>query len=268
MFKNRSSVLGGLATAIPGDLYGLWEAHKIGGKLLWSELVQPTIDLCRNGFKVPTALANVFVKAENYLRSDKGLRDMFINKETNQIYKKDEIIKLPKLARTFELIRDSNISAFYDGVLTQDIVDEINASGGNVTVEDFKAYRPVVGKPITVDLNEQYKLYTSSLPSSGVIVSFILKLMSGFNSTSSDEKSNVLFLHRLTEAFKHSYAHRALLGDQDTEEIREVNLPYFCLSISISLPYHSIWQTKDNAELAKRKLRERDSSQNRRSASV
>jgi len=233
MFKNRSSVLGGLATGIPGDLYGLWEAHKIGGKLLWRELVQPTIDLCQNGFKVPIALANVFVKAENYLRSDKGLSEMFINKETNQIYKKDDIIKLPKLARTFELIRDLNVSAFYDGVLTQDIVDEINANGGNVSKEDFKSYRPVVSKPVTVDLNEQYKLYTSALPSSGIIVSFILKLMSGFNSTSSDEKSHVLFLHRLTEAFKHSYAHRALLGDADTDEIREVYFGDFNLLVSI-----------------------------------
>jgi gamma-glutamyltranspeptidase/glutathione hydrolase/leukotriene-C4 hydrolase len=227
MFLNRSSVLGGLATGIPGDLYGLWEAHKIGGKLKWSELVQPTIELCRNGFIVPIALANVLARAENYLRKDKGLNEMFINKETNQIYKKDEVIKLPKLAQTFELIRDSNISAFYDGVLTADIVEEINANGGNVTMDDLKTYRPVVEKPITVDLNEQYKLYTSSLPSSGVIVSFIMKLMSGFNLTSNDEKDHVLFLHRLAEALKHSYAHRAMLGDEDTEQIREVIYFYF-----------------------------------------
>lgn len=51
--------VGGLAIAIPGELKGLWLAHQIGGKLPWKDLVQPSIQLCRDGMaiSIPTAIA-------------------------------------------------------------------------------------------------------------------------------------------------------------------------------------------------------------------
>lgn len=75
MFRNRSSEVGGLAVAVPGELKGYWMAYnKYGGKVAWKELVQPTIDLCRNGILVTEYLAKVYSDTFETLYKDPYLR--------------------------------------------------------------------------------------------------------------------------------------------------------------------------------------------------
>ena len=52
-----------------------------------------------------------------------------------------------------------------------------------MTVEDFLRYDTVIVNSATaMRLDENYKIYFMSLPSSGILVPFIMKLMAGFNS--------------------------------------------------------------------------------------
>src|ERR1700744_4341436 len=46
------------ASGVPGSVDGMVEASKKYGKLKWAELVQPAIDLARNGFKITKRLAS------------------------------------------------------------------------------------------------------------------------------------------------------------------------------------------------------------------
>ncbi|XP_062701867.1 glutathione hydrolase 1 proenzyme-like isoform X4 [Aedes albopictus] len=43
---------GPLSIATPGELKGYWEAHKRFGKLQWKEVLEPTLNICRNGFEM------------------------------------------------------------------------------------------------------------------------------------------------------------------------------------------------------------------------
>lgn len=56
---NSTSVTfkGGLAIGIPGEIKGLYEAWKIGGRLPWKDLFQPTIKKLREGWNVSEPLA-------------------------------------------------------------------------------------------------------------------------------------------------------------------------------------------------------------------
>ena len=45
-----ASIVGYLASGVPGSVAGLYRAHKRFGKLPWKNLVQPAIDLARSGF--------------------------------------------------------------------------------------------------------------------------------------------------------------------------------------------------------------------------
>ncbi len=40
-------------SAVPGEPLGLYEAWKKFGRLPWKQLLQPAIDMCRYGFKLP-----------------------------------------------------------------------------------------------------------------------------------------------------------------------------------------------------------------------
>src|ERR1035438_10507954 len=47
-----ASEIGGLAVGTPGNVMGLFEAHKKFGKLPWSKLFPPAIELAQNGFMI------------------------------------------------------------------------------------------------------------------------------------------------------------------------------------------------------------------------
>ncbi len=129
MFINSSSILGGLSTGIPGEIAGLWEAYKLGGKLPWNKLFEPTVRLCREGFSVTSLLERDIDVYEDDIRGSPEFSEIFINKNTNKTLRMNDIMKMPKLARTLEIIGNTNVSEFYNGQLSKIIVQEINENG-------------------------------------------------------------------------------------------------------------------------------------------
>jgi gamma-glutamyltranspeptidase / glutathione hydrolase / leukotriene-C4 hydrolase len=182
MFVNNSeaSLLGGLATGIPGELAGFWEAHQLGGRLPWKKLFEPAIRMCTEGFRVSKALAAAIKSNEAHIRRNQPLSVVFIDPVTNLTKKENDTVKMPKLARTLTIVSEDNITAFYNnGLLTGLMMKEINDNGGNVTTADFANYRAHLRQPISVELNKDYRIYTLPPPSSGLLVSFIVRLMNG-----------------------------------------------------------------------------------------
>jgi gamma-glutamyltranspeptidase len=68
------SFLGGLAIAIPGEIAGFWKAHKRYGKLPWSVLFKPAIDMCNEGFTIRKALAFSILKCKDRLFEQRSFR--------------------------------------------------------------------------------------------------------------------------------------------------------------------------------------------------
>lgn len=64
-----SSLEGGLAIAVPGELKGLFELHKKYGKLEWKEVVEPVIKVAEDGYKVTEYLASIFDERGDKIKS-------------------------------------------------------------------------------------------------------------------------------------------------------------------------------------------------------
>lgn len=110
-------------------MYGYWKAHQIGGKLEWRELFEPAIKLCEDGYIVRKSLANAIAEKESLIRKNSGLREAFINAETNLTLKAGDLARRTKLGRTLRILAENGYQAFYNGILTPTIVDEINTNG-------------------------------------------------------------------------------------------------------------------------------------------
>lgn len=217
--KNKSSTEGGLAIGVPGEIKGLYEAWKIGGKLPWKDLFQPTIKRLRDGFKVSEPLAVAIAQQTTVLMRQEHLRLTLTNPQTGRPYNQGETIKMPLLAKTFEAIADDP-HALYNGSLVDDVVADIQEAGGIITKQDLQNYVAVIKEPLVVKLKDNSTIFTPPPPSSGAVYAMILNIADkyGFNpdSVSTTEKSTLTW-HRIVEAMKFAYAKRSSLGDPDKE---------------------------------------------------
>ena len=96
MFANKSSFIGGLSTGVPGEIYGYWEAHRLAGKLDWKTLFEPSIEMTRQGFRCSKILGKAIQTNEKFIRANKGLSAIFVNKATDQLYKYNDVIKMER----------------------------------------------------------------------------------------------------------------------------------------------------------------------------
>ena len=150
--------------AIPGVVHGTLTALEKWGTMTPREVLQPVIDLARNGFPVSerwnTNIEGRYANLSHYpytmgLYTDEGF-----------LYSVGDMIKNNDLADTFELIADQGIKGFYDSEFTDKMVDYIQSIGGILTHEDFAQYTSVIREPISTTYRG-YTVYTTGGPSTG-----------------------------------------------------------------------------------------------------
>ena len=208
---------GHLAAGVPGTVAGMDEAYKKFGSLPFEKLIQPSIDLAKNGFlltEYEASLLNRFQKSfreinthEIYLLRD----EEYV--EGDSIYHKD-------LASTLERIRDNGKDGFYKGETAELIEKEMEKGGGIISKEDLASYEATWRDPIEVTYKDNYKIISMPPSSSGGVA--LAQLMLG--SENYDFKGMGLLsaksIHVMTELQRRVYADRSThLGDMDYYDV-------------------------------------------------
>src|SRR5690554_6457401 len=229
---NDLSLQGRLASGVPGSVDGMIKAHAKYGKLGWKELIQPAIDLAKNGFLVTAAQASELnSKAAAFLEyNPEGVA--FTSKAS---WKAGDILIQQDLARTLELIRDKGRVGFYEGEVAAMIVTEMKRGNGIISLEDLKNYEAKWRDPILGSYRD-YKIISMPPPSSGGIALIqLLKSVEefplekwGFQRASS--------VQVMIEAERRVYADRSThLGDPDFYQVPQnelLNLKYNAIRMS------------------------------------
>ncbi|XP_013793202.1 gamma-glutamyltranspeptidase 1-like, partial [Limulus polyphemus] len=215
----------GLAVAVPGELKAYWLAHQKYGRLNWSDLVEPSVKISRDGFTVGKHLGDSLRSLKFTIITQPTLREIFYNNATGDVYKEGDIIKRPLLAETLQRISQNGADELYKGKTGQELVKDIQELGGVITMEDLKNYRGHVKDAVSVPLRDGKTLYTVPPPGCGALVGLILNVLAGYNITQedvADVTSGVLTYHRMVEAFKYAYAQRTYMGDEKFVNVTKV----------------------------------------------
>ncbi len=207
----EKSLYGSLASGVPGSVAGMVEAHKKYGKLSWSALVEPAVQLAKNGFKISERQARELNGLQERLKTLNSNGTAFIKDK----WTAGDLLVQPELAFTMEQIRDKGRAGFYEGPVADAIVTQMNKDGGLISNADLMNYQAVWRQAITGKYKD-FRVITMPPPSSGGIALIqLLKSVEpyplkrwGFNADST--------IQVMVEAERRVYADRAThLGDPD-----------------------------------------------------
>ncbi|EGC49121.1 gamma-glutamyltranspeptidase [Histoplasma capsulatum var. duboisii H88] len=220
MYKGNveGAVLGGLASAVPGEIRGLQYLHEKYGTLPWSTVMQPAIHLAREGWPINVDLVNYMETAtagkEDFLSKDPSWAVDFAPNGTRLGL--GDTITRARYSQTLETIANYGPDAFYSGPLADSMIRALQAHNGTMTLDDLKNYSVVIRNASHINYRG-YTVTSTRAPSSGVVALSILNIVGQYDDFF--VKGNVnLSTHHLVEAMRFAYGQRTHLADPSYSE--------------------------------------------------
>lgn len=213
-------IVGGRAVGVPGVLRMLELAHKKHGRLPWTELLQPAIELAENGFAVSPRLAKL-IALDPYLKKNPVAAAYFYD-ENGKPLQAGRILKNPDLARTLRQIAQGGADVFYLGAVAREIESKVKqhpVNPGYLSLSDMAGYRAKVREPVCADY-KRWRVCGMPPPSSGgVAIAQMLGLLEGKNIDAFppvDAQPDPNAVHLISEAGRLAYADRdRYIADSD-----------------------------------------------------
>jgi gamma-glutamyltranspeptidase/glutathione hydrolase len=211
-----SSTLGGLAVAVPGEAMGLWTLHDTYGALPWATVVEPALELARDGFEAGTLLVQRLENSPN-LDSQPAFFSAWMPER--QLPAQGQLITLHDYARFLERYQTLGPDGFYGGEVAQDIVQSVRQAGGILTLDDLSGYQAEWRAPLQFVWRDLTLITMPPVSSGGVVLQQVLTAL-GDDEPPGLWASTSLF-HRLCLLYGFAFADRALrLGDPAFVELQ------------------------------------------------
>ncbi len=177
--QEKKSLVGGLAVGVPGTVRGFYQFHQKYGQLSWNDVLQPAIQLAKDGFVINEYLENSFKNKARSLKQFPSTRSVFFPK--GEVPKAGDLFQQIQLARSLKSIANHGPDAFYEGEIAKEIVKSVRNNGGIISLQDLKAYQPVERDPIQINYRG-YNIFAAPPPSSGgAVIGGILNALKQIN---------------------------------------------------------------------------------------
>jgi gamma-glutamyltranspeptidase/glutathione hydrolase len=168
--------IGEASCAVPGAAAGLESLHRRYGRLPWRELLQPAVELARTGIELSRPQAHLHAILDLILRHSPEGRRLYSRPDGSRLLPGD-VLRLPDLGRTLELIAEEGARPLYAGELARATVDTVVAGGGLLTSEDLAGYRVVWRRPVQVRFGG-FEVVSNPPPSAGgILIAYGLALL-------------------------------------------------------------------------------------------
>lgn len=212
----EKSQYGHLAAGVPGTVDGMVQAFEKYSLLKdWKKLLQPAIELAKNGFQITAREANYLNEEQsNFIKYN--LAPTAFHKKN---WQEGDLLIQTELSNTLTLIRDLGRDGFYEGIVASQIVEEMKEGKGLIDLNDLKNYNAVWRTPITTEYREHQIISMPPPSSGGIALAQLLEMVEPYDVTALGFQSAAA-VHLMTEAERRVFADRAThLGDSDFYEV-------------------------------------------------
>jgi gamma-glutamyltranspeptidase/glutathione hydrolase len=204
----NKSVIGHLASGVPGAVAGMTEALAKYGSLPLAKVMAPAIRLARDGFVVDSALARS-LRGNRIVPQFAGKTLFYPNGEP--LAAGTRLVQA-ELARTLETIAAKGAAGFYTGEVADALVAEMQRGGGIITHEDLKRYKAEWRTPIRSTYRGYTLLTMPPASSGGITMTETMNILEQFAPL--PRFGSTGYTHLLTEAFRRAFIDRnEKLGD-------------------------------------------------------
>ena len=210
------------ACGVPGSVAGFelaWMRYG-SGRIPWSKLVDPAVQLASGGFSMPHSLQRSLSLSMDRISTDRSFQAMFLNKSIVgwQPQRTGTTIRQPRLGETLARIRDRGAIDFYAGTTARLLAADIQRSGGMLLSTDLAGYQAVRRKPLSGRFMD-YQVLTMPPPSSGGIA--LLQMLGMLEMCHPLPASySPQYIHLVAQAMRRAFRDRSeYLGDADFVDV-------------------------------------------------
>ena len=187
--KGRLNDVGYQAIAVPGTLSGLKRLHERHGRLPWCEVVAPAIAWARGGFMVRPAMHAFWIDEPLAGRASNRERLLYSAPGRLLFCRPDgspkaigTLLRNPDYANTLETIARDGAVSFYRGELAHRMVEDLEAHGGLVSLQDLANYQPRHTTPLVGSYRDR-RITTNQPPGGGAMLLQMLNILEPFDLT-------------------------------------------------------------------------------------
>ncbi len=167
------------SVATPGALAGYAAAHLRFGRVPWTEVLAPAIEVARLGFPLGRASAYYLAYSHDAIFSRSPDSYRALHDSSGSLLAEGDRVHIPHLAETLEALAADGAVAFYTGEVADLIVADMAAHDGLLTALDLARYRPALRRSLAVAAGD-WQLGTNPPPSiGGPVLAAMLALMAG-----------------------------------------------------------------------------------------
>lgn len=203
------SVIGHLASGVPGSVAGMAEALRRYGTMSLRDVVAPAIELAQKGFIVDSSLMRGLHSNQREIGRFEGARLFYPNGEV--IAAGTRLVQ-PELAWTLTQISERGTDGFYRGPVADSLVAEMKRGGGIISLEDLARYKPEWRTPVQGTYRGHTILSMPPASSGGITMMETLNILETYDAPA--PYGSTQWAHRLAEAYQRAFLDRNnKLGD-------------------------------------------------------
>ena len=200
------------APAIPGTVAGLLDAHSNFGSLPLEEILEPVINMAKEGILVSYDLSKAIESTPQLKNDPESKKIYFID---NKPLPENYLMKRIDLANTISLISKNGKNGFYKGEVAEKFIDAMKSNKGLFEFKDLDSYEADVRMPIAGSYRKNM-IFTAGPPSGGGITLLTALNVLSFFDLKKYKSNSIYTYHLLSEALRRGHNNRShFVGDPD-----------------------------------------------------